>query len=139
MRKSGKKEVKSLWHSCDKSGVKIIKTKLEFFENDQNSIIDGSILNEVLHKNKLITSLPNEIDIKDAPTTYLQRYVFIPESICVLCNFTIGCNLLIEVGNKKFVKNSWTISDKYLDEVFTISEGNHAFLQKFKAILNFHF
>lgn len=123
-RKSGKKEIKSLWHSCDKSGVKIIRTKLDFLENEQNTIIDGSILNETLHKSKLTASFPNEIDTRDAPRTHLQRYVFIPESICAICNFTMGSNLLIEIGTKKFVRNSWTISDKYLDEVFTISEGD---------------
>lgn len=125
-RRSGKKDPKSLWHSCDKSGIKILQTKIDFFEKVDNIIypIDGSIYNETLYKNKLTHTLPDEFDSKKSPSTYLQRYVFIPESICAICNFTMDCNLLIQCGEKKFIRNSWTISDKYLDEVFTTSEGN---------------
>lgn len=125
-KRSGKKEAKSLWHSSDKTGVKILQTKLDFYDKSDGTPIDGSILNEILYKNKLTNSLPPEIEMKDASSTYLQRFFFIPDSICAICNFTMGCNLLIECGEKKFIRSSWTISDKFLDEVFTISPGELA-------------
>lgn len=120
--KSAKKEQKSVWHTCDKCGLKTIQNKLKLHEKDCNSPVDG-INNEILNKLCLNHSLPPEIDAKDAPTTYLQRFFFVPETVCTLCNFTMGSYLLIDVNGKKYVRNSWTISDKHLDEVFTSSEG----------------
>lgn len=120
--KSARKEQKSLWHTCDKCGLKIIQNKLKLHEKDCNSPVDG-IDNEVFNKMCLNHSLPPEIDAKDAPVTYLQRFLFVPEAVCTLCNFTMGSNLLIDVNGRKYVRSSWTISDKHLDDVFTCSEG----------------
>jgi hypothetical protein len=122
--KSAKKEAKSLWIACDKCGLKIINTKLKFHEKSCEPV-DG-ISNEVLSKSALIHSLPPEIEVKDAPLTYLQQFLFVPETICSLCDLTMGCKLLIDVNGRKYVRSSWTISDKYLDEVYTSSEGERS-------------
>lgn len=120
--KSAKKEPKILWNACDKCGVKIHHNKLKF--HDCGSSIDG-IQNEKLTTSSLVCSLPSELEsIKDAPATYLQRFVFIPETVSALCNFSMGSNnLLIEAKGKQFVMSSWTIGDKHMDEVFTSSDG----------------
>jgi hypothetical protein len=120
--KSAKKEQKSLWHTCDKCNLKIIQSKLKLHDKDCNSPVDG-IDNETFNKSSLTYSLPPEIDAKDSPTLYLQRFLFVPEAVCSLCNFTMGCNLLIDVNGRKYVRSSWTIGDKYLDETFSNSDG----------------
>lgn len=123
--KSAKKDAKSVWHNCDKCGVKVHQTKLKLHENQcENSKEDSLGLFEgKFNTSSLNRSLPSEIDSKDAPSSYLERFVFIPESICTICNFTMGSKILIEIKNQKVVRSSWTISDKYLDEVFTSSQG----------------
>lgn len=124
--KSAKKDIKVLWHSCDKCGVKVIQSKLKLHENECGSLskhADG-VFNDKLFGSLLNHSLPAELDSKDVPAIYMQRFIFIPESICALCNFTMGSNLLIEINDKKYVRSSWTISDKYQDALFSTSDGN---------------
>lgn len=120
--KSVKKEQKSLWLECDKCRVKIFQSKLESHEKECGTLSPG-IINETYNLISIHHSLPSEIDVKDIPATYLQRFLFIPETICNLCNFTMGCNLLIDINGKKYVRSSWTISDKHADGVFSNSEG----------------
>jgi hypothetical protein len=120
--KSAKKDQKPLWHECDKCKVKIIQSKLKSHENYCGKFSIG-IFDEKLKINSINPSLPSEIDLKDAPTTFLQRFLFVPESICSFCNFTMGCNLLIQNGENKFVRSSWTVADRHLDEVFICSDG----------------
>lgn len=120
--KSAKKDQKSLWVECDKCSVKIVSSKLNSHEKDCGTKAIG-VLNKTFSTNSVNSSLPQEIDIKDAPTTYLERFLFIPETICTLCDFAMGSNLLIIAGEQKFVRISWTISDKHLDEVFSNSAG----------------
>lgn len=124
--KSAKKDQKSLWVECDKCSVKIVSSKLKTHEKDCGIKAIG-VLNKKFTTISVKTSLPQEINVKDAPATYLERFLFIPETICTLCDFTMGSNLLIVTGEQKFVRMSWTISDKHLDEVFTSSTGkNHS-------------
>lgn len=120
--KSAKKDQKSLWVECDKCSVKIVSSKLKNHEKDCGTKTIGVLRNK-FSTLSVNTSLPPEIDVKDAPTTYLERFLFIPETICTLCDFTMGSNLLIIAGEQKFVRMSWTISDKHLDEIFTNSTG----------------
>lgn len=113
---------KSLWVECDKCSVKIVSSKLKNHEKDCGTKAIG-VLRKEFSTLSVNSSLPQEIDIKDAPAIYLERYVFIPETICTLCDFTMGSNLLIVAGEQKLVRMSWTISDKHLDEIFTNSTG----------------
>lgn len=120
--KSAKKDQKSLWVECDKCSVKIVSSKLKSHEKDCGNKTIG-VLKKTFSTISVNSSLPQELDIKDAPATYLERFLFIPETICTLCDFTMGSNLLITAGEQKFVKMSWTISDKHLDELFCNSTG----------------
>ncbi|CRL00704.1 CLUMA_CG013961, isoform A [Clunio marinus] len=119
--KSAKKERKPLWLECDKCGTKIINEKMKNHTNECGTLNGYGISNQIF-KSTLTHSLPLEIDSKDTSTTYLQRFVFIPESVCVICNFTMNCNLLIELDEKKYVRTSWTVSDKHMDSFFSNSE-----------------
>lgn len=120
--KSAKKETKSVWHNCDKCGAKVHQNKLKLHENQcENSLL--GLFEGKFHTSSLNRSLPPEIDTKDAPSTYLQRFIFVPEAICTICNFTMGSKLLIEINGQKIVRSSWTVSDKHMDEVFSSSEG----------------
>lgn len=120
--KSTKRDQKSLWLVCDKCGVKVIQIKSKSHEKYCGTLLLG-IVNEKFITSSLTASLPSELNIKDAPTLYLQRFIFIPESICSILNFTMGFNLLIEINGEKFVRSLWTITDKYSDEIFSSSEG----------------
>lgn len=123
--KSAKKDQRNLWVECDKCHVKIVTSKLKNHEKDCGSKTIG-VFNKTFSTVSVNTTLPQEIVIVDAPGTYLQRFIFIPETICNLCDFTMGSNLLIAAGEQKFVRLSWTISDKHLDEVFNNSTGERA-------------
>lgn len=121
--KSVKKELKSLWHSCESCEVKVNQNKLKTHEKQCGKLSFGVVDSKFITPS-ITLSLPNEINDKDAPATYLQRFLFVPESISSFCNFTMGCNLLIEAGGgEKYVRTSWTIHDKHMDEVFSSSEG----------------
>lgn len=120
--KSLKKVQQSLWHACSKCEAKVNQNKVKFHEKFCGDILLG-IIGEKFGTLAITYSLPPEIVAKDASVFYLQRFLFVPEAVCLLCNFTMGCNLLIEVNGKKYVRNSWTINDKHADEVFTSSEG----------------
>lgn len=135
--KSAKKDLKPFWLSCDKCGVKVIQSKMKLHENECGSKHVDGVLNEYFFTSSLNNSLPPEFDSKDVPTIYMQRFIFIPETICSLCNFQMGSNLLIEIKGKKFVRSSWTINDKYLDAVFSSSEGNIRNQSKFFYDHNF--
>lgn len=131
--KSAKKEPKSLWLACDKCDAKVTQSKLK--SHDCESFSTG-VVEEKFYTPAMCTSLPSEIDNKDAPGSYLQRFLFVPEAICVFCNFTMGSNLLIQFDGRKYVRSSWTISDKHLDEVYCTSQGKmflitFCFLTKF--------
>lgn len=120
--KSAKKDLQSAWHVCDKCEAKVHLNKLKSHEENCGKVLLG-VKNENI--NTLITSsLPPEFNTKGSPVTYLQRFIFIPEAICTFCSFTMGCNLLIHKNRQKYVRSSWTINDKYMDEVFSNSEGN---------------
>lgn len=121
--KSVKKEQKSSWNACDKCGMKVHQNKLKLHEECCDSPVAEGIILETFKTSSIKPSLPTEIETKDAPMSYLERFVFIPESICKFCNFTMRCNLLIEFDGKKYVRSSWTISDKHQDEVYCIAEG----------------
>lgn len=129
--KSAKKEKQSSWHVCDKCGVKVNQIKLKSHEENCGELLLG-VINEKFNTLSITPSLPPEISTKDAPTTYLQRFLFIPESVCIFCNFTMNSNLLIQVNGQKYVRSSWTISDKHMDEVFSTSEGKTMILSKTK-------
>lgn len=122
--KSAKKEPKSLWLTCDKCETKVIQSKLK--SHDCETLF--GVINEKFQTPSICSSLPAEIDVKDAPGTYLQRFLFVPEAICTFCNFTMGCNLLIQCNGRKHVLTSWTISDKHMDEVYSISAGSSIIL-----------
>lgn len=137
--KSAKKDLKLLWVSCDKCDVKVIHKKLEFHQNECGSLLKHGVSDGKFVTASIKNSLPPEFDLKDAPTIYMQRFVFIPETVCSLCDFEMGSNLLIEINDKKFVKSSWTVNDKYLDAVFATSEGNNRNQTKFYSFyLYFH-
>lgn len=127
--KSAKKDHKSLWVACDKCGVKVVTGKSKLHEKECGSACSGIINNEY-NTTTMKPSLPPEIDIKDAPVVYLQRFLFIPESICTLCNFTMGCNLVVNINQRKFVRSSWTVNDKHVDAIFSNSEGNEIILKR---------
>lgn len=123
--KSASKVQKSQWHTCDQCEAKVHSNKLKHHETECSSTIQHGAINEKYYTSSINHSLPPEIDIKDAPSLFLQQFLFIPESICSFCNFTMGCNLLIEINtDTKYVMKSWTVGDKHLDEVFASSEGN---------------
>lgn len=122
--KSLKKDIKSLWNSCEKCGVKVSHNKLKTHEGNCGKISLG-VVDTKFNTISINQSLPSEINDKEAPLSYLQRFLFVPEAICSFCDFTMGCNLLIEIGDQKFVRTSWTIHDKHIDEVFSSSEGNN--------------
>lgn len=138
--KSAKKEPKCQWHGCDKCKVKIHQNKVKNHENECGSVkLSHSVFNETFTTSSLTCSLPPEFNNLDAPSTYLQRFVFIPETICSLCNFTMGCNLLIDHNGHSFVRILWTISDKYMDEIFTNSEGSFVSHEMRRIPLQPHF
>lgn len=121
--KSAKKEQIGLWLACDKCGVKVIQSKLK--NHECGSSTWTGIHAGTFATLSVTTSLPPELEsLKNAPTSYLQRFIFVPETLSALCGFKMGCNLIINVNGKKHVKSCWVISDKYMDEVFTSSEGN---------------
>lgn|SRR5690349_12553904 len=124
--KSAKKELKTLWHSCDKCEVKVIQSKLKSHETvcgTSENVCEG-VFNEKFITSSMNHCLPSEFELKDAPKLYMQRYIFIPETICTLCNFQMGSNVLIELNDKKYIRSSWTISDKHQDTIFSTSDGN---------------
>lgn len=118
--KSAKKEQNSQWLACDNCGVKVIQNKLKQHENSCDTF---GVFNESYKTASITPLLPTEIDIKEAPAIYMQRFIFVPETICSLCHFTMGCNLLLQSNGKKHVKSCWAISDKHLDEVYSTSDG----------------
>ena len=123
--KSAKKEQLSLWHVCDKCGLKTNQNRLKIHEENCGKRLFGVKNDSEFNTLSITPSLPPEIVSKDASTIYLERFLFVPEAICSFCHFTMGCNLLIQLnGQQKYVRSSFTISDKHLDEVFSSSEGN---------------
>lgn len=139
--KSAKKESKSLWYNCDKCNVKLPQAKLQSHESECGKNEFG-IVNESFITNSIITTLPPELELKEAPKIFLQRFLFIPESICNFCRFSMGSKVLIQYGNKQFVKESWTINDKHVDGIFCSASGyllyncNHMpFFQTFLIVI----
>lgn len=123
--KSNKKEnQKCSWYACDKCGIKITQNQLNVdLEND--CCPKFGISGENFIAKSINCALPQELELKDAPLLFLQRFLFVPETVCRFCNFPMDCNLLIEIDDgKKFVRKSWTISDKHLDMIYSSSSGN---------------
>ncbi|KAG5675818.1 hypothetical protein PVAND_005689 [Polypedilum vanderplanki] len=120
-KKSNKKDQqKSLWYICDKCGIKIIHNQLSSHSENTCSIF-GICENVFTTKHINCSVLPQEIDLKDAPIIYLERFIFIPETICKHCDLKMNGYVLIEIDEKKYVKKSWTISDNHLDMIYTNS------------------
>lgn len=118
-RKSNKKEQQSTWYTCEKCNRKITFNHLKL--SHENNCEDFGVLNEIFTTKSINTSLPKEVD--DPHQIFLQRYLFVPESICNFCNFTMDCKLLIEIGNRLYVRFAWPIADTHLDHVYSNSPG----------------
>ena len=79
---------------------------------------------EKFYSTSLNFSIPSEVELQDIPKSHLQKYVFIPESICSFTGLIMGCNVLIDFGgSKKYVRTLWTVSDALLDVLHTVSQG----------------
>lgn len=119
--KSSKKEdIKLGWHDCDKCGFKITTNQLKSKE-----LCTGFGINKgTLIFKEITNSLPADFDKHDVPVGYFERFIFIPESISQFCNFTMNCNVLIELDSQKYVKSSFTVkNDKFIDRIYSMSKG----------------
>lgn len=120
--KSAKKDQpKATWYTCERCSRKITHNQLS--SSHEKACEEFGILNEIFTIRKINESLPKEID--EPHSLYLQRFLFIPEAICNFCNFTMNCNVLIEVNGKFYVKQAWPIGDNHLDVIYSSSLGEN--------------
>lgn len=124
--KSNKKEPKTSWFNCEKCNRKITSDQLTSGNHgNENLCEEFGVLNESFTTKKVICNLPKEVD--ESSSTFLQRFLFVPETICNFCNFTMDCNLLIEINEKFYVRKAWPITDVHLDLIYTNSTGCYNF------------
>lgn len=120
--KSKKKEQKTSWFNCEKCNRKITSEQLSSGHgNSANSCEEFGVYNESFTTKGVICHLPKEVI--ESSSTFLQRFLFIPEAICIFCNFTMDCNLIIEIKNKSYVRKAWPITDVHLDQIYSNSTG----------------
>lgn len=116
--KSNRKEPKALWFNCDKCNRKITHNQLT---STHESCNEFGVFEDTFTTKSIVFNLPKEVD--ESNSIYLQRFLFVPESICNFCNFTMDCNLLIEINEKLFVRKAWPINDNHLDLIYSTSKG----------------
>lgn len=120
--KSNKKEQqKSGWFKCDKCDKIII---LNTHDNDSCSEFGIDKIGNFISPS-INYSLPQEIEVKDVSSLYLQRFLFVPETICNFSNLTMNCFARIEINEKNYVKRVWVVNDKYLDKIQSNCSGKN--------------
>ena len=114
---------KFMWYSCDKCGIKLIQANMKVHEKNCGKSLNF-VEDEKFYSTSFNSSIPSDADLQDVPKSHLQKYVFIPESICNFTGLIMGSNVLIDFGeSKKYVRTLWTISDTFLDNIYIVSEG----------------
>lgn len=111
-----KEQPKATWYTCERCNRKITCNQL-----NSDTCEEFGVKNEIFTTKKICESLPKEID--EHQSTYLQRFLFIPEALCNFCSFTMNCNVLIKVNEKFYVRQAWPISDNHLDVIYSSSTG----------------
>lgn len=119
--KSNKKEQKTLWFNCEKCNRKITSDQLASGNHGNSNCDEFGVINESFTTKSVICNLPKEVD--ETSLTFLQRFLFVPEAICNFCNFTMDCNLLIEINGKSYIRKAWPITDVHIDRIYSNSIG----------------
>lgn len=117
--KSNKKEDKKSWIKCDECGFRITQKQLE-----SNKECDGyGIKGCELITDGILSDVPKNVN--DIQSSYLERFILIPNDIAIMCCLTMNCEVIIELNTRtKYVRKAWVVdNDQEVDKVYSISKG----------------